>query len=107
VSGNKLELVPRDMVNARLHVMTPAGIGGFVALRNQGERPFNRRNTFFAESYSEVDAGLSAAMRGFRVAVTGRNLGDDRHVVTESELGDAQFYPAPPRRFIAEVGYSF
>jgi hypothetical protein len=39
--------------------------------------------------------------------VVGRNLGDDRHVVTESEIGDAQFYPAAPRRFTAEIGRRF
>lgn len=37
----------------------------------------------------------------------GRNLGRDRHVVTESEIGDAQFYVAPPRRLSAELSYRF
>ena len=107
VSGKKLELVPQDLVSARAGVRSALGLGGFVAVRYQGERPFNRRNTFFADAYTELDAGLSYERDRWRVGVTGRNLGDDRHVVTESEIGDAQFYVAPPRRFVAEVGYRF
>jgi outer membrane receptor protein involved in Fe transport len=107
VSGKKLELVPRDLLNGRASLRTSMGVGGFVAARYQGERPFNRRNTFFAEAFTEWDAGLSYDRDRWRVAIVGRNLGDDRHVVTESEIGDAQFYVAPPRRVAAEVGYRF
>jgi outer membrane receptor protein involved in Fe transport len=107
VSGKKLELVPRDLLNGRAALRTSLGMGGFVAARYQGARPFNRRNTFFADAFTEWDAGLSYDRGRWRVAVVGRNLGDDRHVVTESEIGDAQFYVAPPRRFTAEVGYRF
>jgi len=42
-----------------------------------------------------------------RVAVIGRNLGDSRHYVTESEIGDSQFYLAPSRRYTAEVTVRF
>jgi len=99
--------VPRDLFNAKLQAVTRAGVGGFAAVRYQGERPFNRRNTFFADAYTEWDAGVSYELRGLRLSVTGRNLGDDRHVVTESELGDSQFYIAPPRRFVAQASYAF
>jgi iron complex outermembrane recepter protein len=107
VSGKKLELVPRDLVNGRASFRSTSGLGGFVAARYQGERPFNRRNTFFADAYTEWDAGLSYDRNEWRFSVVGRNLGDDRHVVTESEIGDSQFYVAPPRRFMAEVGHRF
>jgi iron complex outermembrane receptor protein len=107
VSGKQLELVPRDLVNVRIGYVTSRGIGGFVAARYQGERPFNRRNTYFAEAFTEWDAGLSFDRGRWHIALAGRNLGDDRHVVTESEIGDAQFYVAPPRRFTAEVGMRF
>ena len=107
VSGNHLELVPEDLVNARVSMHSAQGVGGFVAARYQGERPFNRRNTFFADAYTEWDAGVSFARSAWSVAVVGRNLGDDRHVTTESEIGDAQFYVAPPRRVTAEASYHF
>ncbi|HKQ56881.1 MAG TPA: TonB-dependent receptor [Candidatus Eisenbacteria bacterium] len=107
VSGKKLELVPSELVNGRVSVRTSLGVGGFVAARYQGERPFNRRNTFFADAFTEWDAGLSYDRDRWHANVAGRNLGDDRHVVTESEIGDAQFYVAPPRRFTAELGIRF
>jgi outer membrane receptor protein involved in Fe transport len=107
VSGKQLELVPRELVSGRVSYVHATGLGGFAALRYQGERPFNRRNTFFADAYTEYDAGVSYDHSRWRFAVVGRNLGDDRHVVTESEIGDAQFYVAPPRRVSAEVGYRF
>ncbi len=107
VGGNRLELVPREMVNVRINGRSPLGLGAWAALRYQGERPFNRRNTFFADAFTEWDAGASYERGAWRVAVTGRNLGDDRHVVTESEIGDSQFYVAPPRRVTGEVAWRF
>lgn len=107
VSGKHLELVPRELVSARLNLRLPAGLGAWGALRYQGERPFNRRNTFFAEAFTEWDAGGSYERDHWRASVVGRNLSDDRHVVTESEIGDAEFYVAPPLRVTAEIGYRF
>lgn len=107
VSGKKLELVPRDLVNGRVGYRSRVGLGGFVAARYQGERPFNRRNTAFAAAFSEWDAGVSFDRGDWRATVVGRNLGDDRHAVTESEIGDSEFYVAPPRRFSAEVTYRY
>jgi iron complex outermembrane receptor protein len=107
VSGKHLELVPQDLVNTRVNLRLPAGVGAWAAMRYQGERPFNRRNTFFAEAYTEWDAGASWNRDRWRISVVGRNLTDDRHVVTESEIGDAQFYVAPPARVTAEIAYRF
>lgn len=107
VSGNKLELVPRDLLQGRISFRSASGIGGFAAARYQGERPFNRRNTFFADAFTEWDAGISYDHEHWRAIVVGRNLGDDRHVVTESEIGDSEFYVAPPRRVVASLGYRF
>jgi iron complex outermembrane receptor protein len=107
VSGKMLELVPRDLVNARLAYASRRGPGGFVAVRYQGRRPFNRRNTFFDQPYTEWDAGLSFDHDPWLVTVVARNLGDDRHVTGESEIGDSQFYVSPPRRATAEVAFHF
>ncbi|HET7248211.1 MAG TPA: TonB-dependent receptor [Gemmatimonadales bacterium] len=105
--GNRIELVPRDEVQAHLQLAMPSGYGVFGALRWAGSRPFDRDNVDFAPAYTETDAGAWATIRRVRVSVSGRNLGDDRHVVAESELTDMQFYLAAPRRIVAEAGYSF
>jgi outer membrane receptor protein involved in Fe transport len=107
VSGNMLELVPRHLVNARIGYVSSFGPGAFVAMRYQGERPLNRRNTFFTEAYSEWDAGASWDRGPWTFSVVGRNLGDDRHLTTESEIGDSQFYVAPPRRVTVEATMHF
>ena len=106
-AGRRLELVPRDLLNAKLSLVGPRGIGVFGAVRYQGKRPLNRDNTHFAGAYTEYDAGASLEYRELLLSVTGRNLGNDRHVVAESDIGESQLYVAPPRRFSAEVTYEF
>jgi iron complex outermembrane receptor protein len=113
VSGKLIELAPRLLWNMHA-AYAPAGDlakrgwpGGWVAIRHQGERALTRRNTFFAGPFTEWDAGLSLELQRVSVNVTGRNLGDDRHFVGESEIGDSQFYVSPPRRITAEVTLPF
>ena len=107
VSGNRLELVPRDLASARLDVSAPRGLGMFAALRYQGERPLNRRNTAFTDAFAEWDLGASFERGRLRLNLVGRNLGNDRHIVTESDIGDSQFYIAAPRRLSAEARWEF
>ncbi len=107
VDGKRLELVPRDLWNVGLAYAPALGPGGFIAARHQNRRPLNRRNTFFTDSFFETDAGASWDFRWGRLAVVGRNLGDSRHYIADSEIGDSQFYVAPPRRFSAELTVRF
>ena len=107
VDGKRLELVPRDLWNVRLAWAPAKGPGAFVAVRHQSQRPLNRRNTFFTDAFYETDAGVSWDFAWGRLSVVGRNLGDSRHYVAESEIGDSQFYVAAPRRFFAELAVHF
>ncbi|MEO8054883.1 MAG: TonB-dependent receptor [Acidobacteriota bacterium] len=107
VDGKRVELVPRDLWNARLAWAPKSGLGFWGAVRHQGIRPYTRRNTAYAPAFYEWDAGVSWENEWVRFSFTGRNLGDDRHVVTESELGDAQFYLAPKRRYVGEMTLRF
>ena len=107
VDGKRLELVPRDMWNVRLAYGEEKGPGGFVAVRHQGVRPLTRRNTFYTDSFYETDAGLTWGFDWGLVSVTGRNLGDSRHYISDSEIGDSQFYVASPRRVSAELTFRF
>ena len=107
VGGKRLELVPTDLWNASASYRAPCGAGLWGAVREQGERPLTRRNTFFTPSFTEWDAGASYERGPVRVAVAGRNLGDDRHPVGESEIGDSQFYISAPRRVVGEVTFRF
>ncbi len=107
VDGKQLELDPRDLWNVRAAWAPRLGLGAFAAVRHQNRRPLNRRNTFFTDSFFETDAGVSWDFPWGRFAVVGRNLGNSRHYVTESEIGDSQFYVAAPRRFFAELAVHF
>jgi outer membrane receptor protein involved in Fe transport len=107
VSGKLIELAPRLLWNLGAAYAPEKGLGGWVALRHQGERALNRRNSFFDTPFSQVDAGLSFVVQRLSLSVAGRNLGDDRHYVAESEIGDSQFYVASPRRIRAEVTLAF
>jgi iron complex outermembrane receptor protein len=105
--GQRLELVPRDLWNAKLSYHPATGLGAWAAVRHQNERPFDKINIASTPSYFEWDAGVSWGFPHARLSVVGRNLGDDRHFVAESEIGDAQLYVAPPRRFLAELAVDF
>lgn len=103
VSGKRPELSPLQLWNAGASWQGWKGLSAFVTARGAGESFFNRRNTFTVPSWSEWDAGVALEIGPARWSVTGRNLSNSRHVVAESEIGDSQFYVAPPRRLIAAV----
>ena len=105
--GQRFELTPRDLWNAMLSYHPSGGFGAWAAVRHENQRPFDKINIAYMPSFYEYDAGLSYEMGMVRFSVVGRNLGDSRHFVAESELGDAQNYVAPPRRFVGEITVHF
>jgi iron complex outermembrane recepter protein len=107
VDGNRLEMVARDMWNFKFVLAPPSGPGGFVAVRHQNHRPLDRDNVYYTPSFYAVDAGVSWDFDRFRLAVIGRNLTDSRPFVTESEIGDSQYFVAPPRGVSAELTVKF
>jgi len=106
-SGQRLELTPRDLYNFGLSYGPPSGLGGWFAIRHQNHRPFDKINIAYMPSYFEYDVGLSYTWGPAKFSIVGRNLGDSRHIVGESEIGDAQDYVAFPRRFWGEVSFRF
>jgi iron complex outermembrane receptor protein len=106
-SGQRLELTPRDLWNMGLSYGPPQGPGAWFAIRHQNHRPFDKINIAYTPSFFEYDLGVSYTFGPARLSVVGRNVGDSRHYVGESEIGDAQDYVAFPRRFWAELSYRF
>lgn len=105
--GQRLELVPRDLWNAKVSYHPDRGLGVWAAVRHQNQRPFDKINIAYMPAFFEWDAGLSWGFGNARLSVVGRNLGNNRHFVAESEIGDGQLYVAPPRRFLAELALRF
>jgi len=64
-----------------------------------GSRYLNKRNTALAGSYFTWAASLGWRAARWEARATGRNLSNRRDPVAESELGDAQYYLLPHRRF--------
>ena len=106
-SGNLVEMAPRLMWSVRAAYAHERGPGAWVAVRHQGERALSESNSAFDQPFSEWDAGLTYEIPRVRVSLVGRNLGDDRHYIAVSELGESQLYVAPKRRFTAEVTLPF
>jgi outer membrane receptor protein involved in Fe transport len=107
-SGQGLELTARDLWNAKAAYVPDLGPGGWVAVRHQNHRPFDKINIAYMPSFYEWDMGVGYGFSpNVRLSVVGRNLGNDRHYVAESEIGDAQLYVAPPRRYFAELNVRF
>lgn len=107
VSGKQIELAPGQLWNGGASYAPGHGLGGWAAYRHQGSRPLTRRNTFWTPGFDEVDAGLTYTATRATVSVSGRNLGDSRHYVSESDVGDSQFYVAPPLRVAGQVTMTF
>ncbi len=72
-----------------------------------GERFLDKRNRAPAGSYATLSALLGYRLRRWELRLTGRNLTDRRDPVSESELGDAQYYRLFPRRIDASATVRF
>jgi outer membrane receptor protein involved in Fe transport len=111
IGGNIIEVAPQQLWNMRASYAPAKWLGAWVAARHEDSRPMKRRKQWdparWTPPFSEYDAGVTFTYKRALLSATGRNLGDDRHWVAESDIGDSQFYYAPPRRFTASVTYGW
>lgn len=107
LNGNRLELSARHLWSGGFVFAPSVGPIASVVVNYTGNRYLNRRNTALAEGFATIDVGGGYRLRGWEVRVDGRNLSDRRDPVSESELGDAQYYRFPARRIIATFGARF
>ena len=107
LAGNRLEMSARHLAALGLNYTPTRGFLGGVEVNFTSSRFLDRRNTALADGFATV--GLSAGYRTPRweLRVHARNLGDRRDPVSESELGDAQYYLMPSRRVDATFRVHF
>lgn len=98
LAGNRLEMSARYLGSLGLLFTPPQGFNAFVLANYVGDRFLNKRNTALAPSYTAWSAGIGYRQERWDLRLTGENLGDTRPAVSESELGDAQYYRLPARR---------
>ena len=105
--GKLLELSPRHLAGLGLIYAPASGWNANVVANWVGARFLNKRNTALAGGYALLDAGIGYRRDRWEVRLDGRNLGDRRDPVAESELGESQFYRLPGRSVQASLRYDF
>jgi len=107
LAGKRIEMSARHLFSAGLIVAPEQGVVGSLIVKYTGERQLNMRNTAPAAGFATIDAGFGYRHDRFELRVDGRNLTDRRDAVSESELGDAQYYRMPARTFLVSLGLRF
>lgn len=107
LDGNRLELSPRQLASAGLIWAPATGFHGTATYSRVGDRFLNKRNTALSPAYDTWSAGIGYRFAAWDLRVDGENLNDARPPVSESELGDAQYYRLPARFIRVSAGWRF
>lgn len=107
LAGNRFEMSARHLFSAGLIVAPPTGLIGDIIVKYTGDRFLNKRNTALASPFTTLDSGIGYRVDRWELRIDGRNLTDARDPVSESELGDAQYYRMTARRFDVTAGFRF
>src|SRR5262249_50000661 len=107
LAGKRVEMSARHLFSAGLIVAPGAGFVGDVLINCVGDRYLDKRNTALAEPFTTIDVGGGYRFKRYDVRVDGRNLSDSRDPMSESELGDAQYYRMTARRVDLTFGLRF
>jgi outer membrane receptor protein involved in Fe transport len=107
LAGNRFEMSARHLFTAGLIVAPSSGLTGDVIVKHVGDRFLNKRNTALAAPFTTVDAGAGYTWNRWELRLDGRNLGNRRDPVSESEIGDSQYYRLNARRADLTFGVRF
>lgn len=107
LAGNRFEMSARHLFSAGVILAQGTGLIGNVIVKYTGDRYLNKRNSALASPFTTLDLGAGYRLERWELRVDGRNLTNTRDPVSESELGDAQYYRMPARRFDVTAGFRF
>ena len=107
LAGNRLEMSPHWLGGLALTWAPVAGPQASVEVSYVGDRYLDQQNTALATAYTTLSMSLGYRKGRWEARATGRNLTDRRDPVSESELGDSQYYRLFPRRFDVTAGVRF
>lgn len=107
LSGNRVEMSAHDLLSGGFVYMPARGLNATVIANYVGPRFLNMRNTALAGGYTTWAAGIGWRSALGEIRVDGRNLGNVRPPVAESELGDAQYYLLPARSIEASYRWNW
>lgn len=103
LAGKRFEMSANQLYSLGLTFAPATGFSATAGLNYTGDRYMNKRNTALAPAFTTFDAGVGYRMSRYEIRLDGRNLGDARDPVSESEVGDAQYYRMPARSFALRV----
>ena len=107
LAGKRLEMSPHHLAAFGLLYAPSRGVVGSLEGNWVGSRYLNKRNTALADAYFTWSASLGYRQGRWEARAAGRNLSNRRDPVAESELGDAQYYRLPHRRFDVSASVRF
>jgi outer membrane receptor protein involved in Fe transport len=107
LAGKRLEMSANHLASFGIWYLPVRGLIGGFDVNYRGSVFLNKRNTALAEGFATF--GVSAGYRTPRweLRLDARNLSDRRDPVSESELGDAQYYLMPSRRVDGTLTFHF
>lgn len=107
LSGKKLEMSPDHLAAFGVLYRPSKGVNGSFLLNYIGDRFLNKRNTALAKWFVTIALGAGYQFGPANVRFDIENLTNRRDPISESELGDAQYYRLPARNFRFGVQYAF
>lgn len=107
LAGNRLEMSPFHLGALGLLYAPAKGFTGSVEMNYVGSVFLNKRNTAPAGGYTTFSASAGYRTGDWEFRLSGQNLGDKRSPVSESELGDSQYYLLPGRFVNASIRFRF
>lgn len=107
LAGNRFEMSPRHLLTVAGFVSPGQGVIGSLVVRYTGDRYLDKRNRALADAFTTVDLSVGYRWDRYEVRLDGRNLTDARDAVSESEVGDAQYYLMPARHLRLSLGVRF
>lgn len=99
LAGKQLEMSPNDLAGFGLVYSPTSGINGSFILNYIGDRFLNKRNTALADAFATISLGAGYRFGRNNIRFDIYNVTDERDPISESELGDAQYYRMPARNF--------
>jgi iron complex outermembrane receptor protein len=103
LAGKRLEMSARHLAAVGVSYVPSRGFLGGMEANYTGQRFLSKRNTATAGGFTTLGASAGYRAQRWELRIDGRNLTNRRDPVSESEIGDAQYYLMTGRR--ADVSF--
>jgi iron complex outermembrane receptor protein len=107
LGGKRFEMSARQLYSAGVSLSPNEGFIANANIDYAGDRYLNKRNTALVNGFLTADAGVGYRTARAEFRIDGRNLGNKRDPVSESEFGDAQYYRMTARTIQVGVAMKY